>query len=365
MANLQTTTFNDSGFITLPNGTTGQRPGSPSIGMMRFNTTMNHLEWYSGSTWQPITGYSQGTIGSGGQSTYVRDGGIVHRFTTVGAHTFTPAFTGNVRVLVVGGGGGGAGSHGGGGGAGGVVINNSFPVVSGTPYAVTVGGGAIGSNYSQFAASGGNSVFGSTTALGGGGGGIWNSASQAGSGASGGGAGSSDADGNRYCVLGGYGTTGQGFPGGTGRRFNRQGDNQHASGGGGGAGGPGKDASDHRYEHFAPDGGPGMASDMLGDIYYFAGGGGGGPHHMPAGGGSGGVGGGGGGACHHGTPLRPSNPSFNQGIGGGRGLNNGQPAPGQTQGGNAGANTGGGGGGGNAGGPGNQTGGSGIVVVRY
>ena len=43
--------------------------------------------------------------------------------------------------------------------SGGVVINNSFPVVSGTPYAVTVGNGAIGSNYSQFAASGGNSAF--------------------------------------------------------------------------------------------------------------------------------------------------------------------------------------------------------------
>jgi hypothetical protein len=62
--------------------------------------------------------------------------------------------------------------------------------------------------------------------------------------------------------------------------------------------------------------------------------------------------------------LRPSNPSFNQGIGGGRGLNNGQPAPGQTQGGNAGANTGGGGGaagnfqsvGGN--------GGSGVVILK-
>lgn len=365
MANLQTTIFNDTGHIKMPAGTTAERPGSPVTGMMRYNTTMNVLEWFSGSIWQPITGYSQGTIGSGG-TVFFRDGGVVHQFTTVGGgQSFTPAFTGTVRVLVVAGGGGGAGSHGGGGGAGGVLSSLSFPVVAGTPYPITVGGGAIGSNYSQFAASGGNSVFSSITANGGGGGGPWDNSGQAGSGGSGGGAGSSSADSNRYCVNGGYGTTGQGFPGGTGRRFNRQGDNQHGSGGGGGAGGPGRDGSDHRYEHYAPDGGPGIATDILGSVFYFGGGGGGGPHHMPAGGGSGGVGGGGGGACHHGSPLRPSNPSFNQGVGGGRGLNNGQPAPGQTQGGNAGANTGGGGGGGNAGGPGNQTGGSGIVVIRY
>jgi len=365
MAQLQTTTFNDSGFITMPSGTTANRPASPTLGMMRFNTTMNLLEWWNGTLWQPVTGFSQGTIGTGGQSITFNNGGIIHQFTTVGNHSFTAAFTGTVQVMVVAGGGGGAHSHGGGGGAGGVVQNRSFPVIAGTPYPVTVGAGGESRPYSSYAQNGGNSVFSSITATGGGGGGPWDNAGQAGSGGSGGGAGSSSADGNRFVVLGGYGTTGQGFPGGSGRRFNRQADNQHASGGGGGAGGAGRDGSDHRYQHETPDGGPGLATDILGEVMYFAGGGGAGPHHMPGGGGNGGIGGGGGGGCHHGTPLRPANPGFNQGIGGGRALNTGQPAPSQTTGGNAGANTGGGGGGGNGGSPTQQIGGSGIVVIRY
>ena len=365
MANLQTTIFNDTGSVTMPVGTTGERPGTPVIGMMRYNTTMNLLEWYTGAVWQPITGFSQGTIGTGGDSISFRNGGVVHTFTTVGASSFTPAFTGTVQVMVIAGGGAGAGSHGGGGGAGGVQQSRAFPVTAGTPYPVTVGTPGLGQPYGSFGQPGGNSVFSSITATGGGGGGPWDNAGQAGSGGSGGGAGSSSADGNRLVVAAGFGTTGQGFPGGSGRRFNRQGDNQHGSGGGGGAGGPGKDCSDHRYEHWAADGGPGLATDILGDVVYFAGGGGAGPHHMPAGGGAGGIGGGGGGGCHHGTPLRPSNPSFNQGLGGGRALNNGQPAPSQTTGGNAGANTGSGGGGGNTANSGQQIGGSGIVVIRY
>ena len=361
MAQLQSTTFNDTGNITMPVGNTAQRP-TPSLGMMRFNNAMNLLEWYNGSLWQPVTGISAGTIGTGGQSIEFRRGAVVHQFTTVGSHTFTPAFTGTVQVLVVAGGGGGAGSHGGGGGAGGVIFNRSVPVSSGTPISVTVGGAGAATGYGSFASNGGNSVFGGITATGGGGGGPWDNSGQAGSGGSGGGAGSSSADGSRYVVLGGFGTNGQGFPGGSGRRFNRQGDNQHGSGGGGGAGGEGTTHSDDRYEHFTPDGGPGAATDILGEILYFGGGGGAGPHHNPGGGGAGGIGGGGGGGCHHGSPLRPSNPSFNQGLGGGRALNTGQPAPSQTTGGVGGANTGGGGGGGN-GGP--QSGGTGIVVVRY
>ena len=361
MAQLQSTTFNDVGHITLPVGSTAQRP-SGNLGMLRYNNSVGLLEWFNGSIWQPVTGYSQGTIGAGGQSITFKNGGVVHQFTNTGTQTFTPAFTGTVQVLVVAAGGGGAGSHGGGGGAGGMIFNRSFPVTAGTPYPVTVGSGGAPQGYGSFASNGGNSVFSSITANGGGGGGPWDSASQAGSGGSGGGAGSSSADSSRYVVLGGTGINGQGFPGGSGRRFNRQTDNQHGSGGGGGAGGEGYTHSDDRYEHFTADGGPGAATDILGEILYFAGGGGAGPHLNPGGGGAGGIGGGGGGGCHHGGPLRPSNPSFNQGLGGGRALNNGQPAPSQTTGGAAGANTGGGGGGGNAGG---QNGGSGIVIIRY
>ncbi len=213
MASLQTTTFNDTGFITLPSGNTASRPGSPSTGMIRYNTSMSLLEWFNGSAWQPITGYSAGTLGTGGQSIFFARNGIVHVFTTVGNHTFTPAFTGNVQVLIVAGGGGGAGSHGGGGGGGGFIFNRTFPVVQGTNYNVTVGAGGDCQGYGPFATNGGNSAFGGTTATGGGGGGPWDQGgNESRSGGSGGGAGSSSQDGSRFVVRGGTGDSNQGFP---------------------------------------------------------------------------------------------------------------------------------------------------------
>lgn len=41
----------DTGAIQLPVGTTAQRPASPSVGMVRYNTTTNHFEGYDGSAW--------------------------------------------------------------------------------------------------------------------------------------------------------------------------------------------------------------------------------------------------------------------------------------------------------------------------
>ena len=127
MADLKASSFTD---LTLPEGPTSQRPASPTAGMMRFNTDITLLEYYDGTNWRPVTGYSQGTIGSGGTITKARNG-IVHTFTTVGSATFTPSFTGYVQVLVVAGGaGGGASSWSGGGGGGGVVFNRSVPVTA-------------------------------------------------------------------------------------------------------------------------------------------------------------------------------------------------------------------------------------------
>ena len=39
-------------YILLPRGTTGQRPASPVAGYIRFNTSLNELEWYNGSAWR-------------------------------------------------------------------------------------------------------------------------------------------------------------------------------------------------------------------------------------------------------------------------------------------------------------------------
>ena len=43
-------------YIILPSGTTAQRPGSPSDGMVRYNTTTQSLEVYEGTTWDALAG---------------------------------------------------------------------------------------------------------------------------------------------------------------------------------------------------------------------------------------------------------------------------------------------------------------------
>lgn len=51
-------TFTNTDSITLPNGTTAQRPGSPTSGMLRFNTDLSSFEGYKSGAW--------GSLGGGG-----------------------------------------------------------------------------------------------------------------------------------------------------------------------------------------------------------------------------------------------------------------------------------------------------------
>ena len=182
MADLKNTTIGTTNAVELPDQNLSSATGTAKL---RFNTTggLNTLEFYDGGTWRPVTGYAQGIIGTGGQTINYTDHGIVHIFTTTGSHTFTPAFTGNVQVMVVGGGGAGGYDWSGGGGAGGVIFNRSFPVSAGSGYNVTVGaegrGGNGGGGSPTIAGqNGGNSVFSTITAQGGGGGGSWRNGSQ-------------------------------------------------------------------------------------------------------------------------------------------------------------------------------------------
>lgn len=52
MATLKNTTVSDTGAIQLPVGTTAQRPGSPSVGQMRYNSTFKTVESYDGTSWK-------------------------------------------------------------------------------------------------------------------------------------------------------------------------------------------------------------------------------------------------------------------------------------------------------------------------
>jgi hypothetical protein len=216
-----------TGYFDLPVGTTAQRPSSPVVGMIRYNTTTSFYEVYNGTEW---------------------------RFISNSSYTF------GVEYLVVAGGGAGANGAGlgaGGGGAGGMLTATDLNVTIGTTYTVTVGAGGAGSTASA-AANGNNSVFNGITAIGGGGG---NAPGNGAAGGSGGGAG--------YSGTGGAGTSGQGNNGGNG-----SGAPYYSAGGGGGKGAVGANGINSTAGSGA--GGAGSASSITGSSVTYAMGAGGG-----------------------------------------------------------------------------------------
>jgi PKD repeat protein len=231
----------------------------------------------------------------------------------------------SVEYLIIGGGGGGGYQYGGGGGAGGFCTTASYAVTAGNNYTIVVGAGGAGASANN-GAKGENSSFDAIVALGGGGGWLCGADGAAppatANGSSGGGGGVPP---TVYTVLGGYGTTGQGYNGGTGYRL--------AGGGGGGAGQIGENAGTDG-SNYGGDGGNGLTSDITGTVTTYAGGGGGLGWAVIGTGGTGG--GGNGNLIGSGTPTSGTN-----GLGGGGG---GASGSGSLPGGN---------------------GGSGVVIISY
>lgn len=63
-----------NGSITIPTGTTAQQPGSPAIGMVRFNTTDTNIEYHTGVSWaRPVTTIA-GVVTSG---SFTMNGGTI------------------------------------------------------------------------------------------------------------------------------------------------------------------------------------------------------------------------------------------------------------------------------------------------
>jgi len=60
--------------LELPDGTTGQRPGSPVNGMIRYNTTLNQFEGYKNAVWGAIGG---GATGGGADDVFYENGQTV------------------------------------------------------------------------------------------------------------------------------------------------------------------------------------------------------------------------------------------------------------------------------------------------
>lgn len=151
--------FNTNGAIKIPVGVTGDRPTVPLAGHLRYNSTLDQAEVYSGTEWKAVGGSPFDA--SGGTETTV-DGYKIHTFTTSG--TFTPALTreGKIEYLVAGAGGAGAtfSPQGGGGGGAGDVKTGFMTIAKGTsPITVTVGSAASGngtpSSFSTITANGG------------------------------------------------------------------------------------------------------------------------------------------------------------------------------------------------------------------
>ena len=83
--------------VALPKGTTAGQPTSAVAGMLRFNTTLNQLEYYNGTTWKQLKG------GAGGASTVTRDAFTMDGSTlTYGPLSFTPVADQNVLVFIEG-----------------------------------------------------------------------------------------------------------------------------------------------------------------------------------------------------------------------------------------------------------------------
>jgi hypothetical protein len=83
--------------LVIPKGTTADQPGSPLIGMIRYNTSLNMLEFYNGSAFVQLAG------GSGGKATITRDSFTLDGSTTVyPGLSFEPTQDQNVLVFIEG-----------------------------------------------------------------------------------------------------------------------------------------------------------------------------------------------------------------------------------------------------------------------
>ena len=142
--------------VVIPADSTSNRPGSPTEGSIRVNTTNYKLEFYTGATgWKQVDAEPSQVTLTAQSGTWSVPDGIT-----------------SVDVLLVGGGGSGGSGTGGGGGGGAMVQVTSFPVTPGTsvPYGVGNGGSSPGTN-GGYGYQGGNTTFGTLVAYGGGGGG--------------------------------------------------------------------------------------------------------------------------------------------------------------------------------------------------
>lgn len=357
MATLKNTTINDTGHLTVPVGTTAQRPGSPANGMIRHNSSTGLLEMYASGQWGTVASPWNAT----GGSIYTLGDYKIHVFTSSGTFAVT-SFGSTVEALLVGGGGAGGFGHGGGGG-GGAVLYHANLAVTATSYSIVIGAGGAqnasnasnnpGANTTAFGVTatgggcGANEVYDDSSGRGGAGGNGANS---------GGGSYGNSAAGTATAPTAAGWTV---YAGNAGARGYAAVGYNYGCGGGGGAGA----AAVQPNNLHGGNGGNGVLIGIDGYNNMWGAGGGGAVYSQGGTYGAGGYGGQGGG----GAASIWGEGSLTAGRGGRQAISSGGDGSitDSGAGGSGGANSGGGGGGGaNENGAGGA-GGSGIVIIRY
>ena len=89
--------------VTVPSGTTAQRDGSPAVGMLRHNTTLNQFEGYNNGAWGAIGGGAGATGGGTDEVFFESDQAVTTNYTLTAskhAHTVSPTINSGVTVTV-------------------------------------------------------------------------------------------------------------------------------------------------------------------------------------------------------------------------------------------------------------------------
>lgn len=96
-------THNYTSSLTIPSGTTAQRDGSPAVGMLRHNSTLNQFEGYNNGAWGAIGGGAGATGGGTDEVFFESDTNVTTDYTITSgknAHTVSPVIDSGVTVTV-------------------------------------------------------------------------------------------------------------------------------------------------------------------------------------------------------------------------------------------------------------------------
>ncbi len=96
-------THNYTSSLTIPTGTTAQRDGSPAVGMLRHNSTLNQFEGYNNGAWGAIGGGAGATGGGTDEVFFENDQNATTSYTLTAnknAHTVSPTINNGVAITV-------------------------------------------------------------------------------------------------------------------------------------------------------------------------------------------------------------------------------------------------------------------------